>query len=301
MLTKTATQDASSIVFINGEFCAPEAAQVNVNDRAFTFADGVYEGLLYAGGKIFEAQAHYERLVRSASGCGFDLPMTFNELQSVLSELIEHNQLQFTNAFIYLQISRGVAPRNHPFPTSKISPTVYAFARPLEHKKEWELGCKVLFVPETRGSLCFIKSTALLPNVLARQAAIEHGATEAIFVKEGRLTEGSHTNICVIIDKTLYTHPANEFILNGVTRMWVIETCKQLNITYKEEAVSLEQLESADEAFICGTTSMITPITQFVADDTMNIKPNSQTLQVGPITQTLQKALYQATKFNKNK
>lgn len=297
MLTKTATQDASSIVFINGEFCAPEAALVNVNDRAFTFADGVYEGLLYAGGKIFEAQAHYERLVRSASGCGFDLPMTFNELQSVLSELIERNHLQFANAFIYLQISRGVAPRNHPFPTSQISPTVYAFARPLEHKKEWELGCKVLLVPETRGSLCFIKSTALLPNVLARQAAIERGATEAIFIKEGRLTEGSHTNICAIIDETLYTHPANEFILNGVTRMWVIETCKQLNITYKEEAVSLEQLESADEAFICGTTSMITPIIKFSYSSSLSLNNKEITKKVGDITLKLQKALIHATGF----
>lgn len=281
-------------VYLNGEFCSIENAHVSVDDRAFTFADGIYEGLLYVNGEIFEEQAHFDRLTQSAEACKLNLPFDVAELNTAMLALIEHNQLSSKTAFIYLQVTRGVSPRNHPFPVITPEPTVYAFAREIVAKPEWQTGASALLVPETRGSLCFIKSTALLPNILARQAAAEVGATEAIFVRDEKLMEGSHSNFFAVVNGVLHTHPANEFILNGITRKWLLAACEKLAIEVSESPVTLDQLNDIEEAFFSGTTTMVTPIHTLVVSDDV-AKSEAVKLPVGDITKTLQRALFEAS------
>lgn len=282
-------------VYLNGEFCAVENAHVSVDDRAFTFADGIYEGLLYANGAIFEEQAHFDRLAQSANACKLTLPFDVAELNTAMLALIERNKLNNSVAFIYLQVTRGVAPRNHPFPASTPQPTVYAFVREIAPKPEWQTGASALLVPETRGSLCFIKSTALLPNILARQAAAEAGASEAVFVRDNTLMEGSHSNFFAVVNGVLHTHPANEFILNGITRKWLIAACDELNISLSETPVMLSQLNEIEEAFFSGTTTMVTPIHTLLVSDDVAKNTQAVTLPVGDITKKLQAALFAAS------
>jgi D-alanine transaminase len=164
---------------------------------------------------------------------------------------------------IYIQVTRGAAPRKHTFPEEKVQPTVYMSASPgFSQKEKIDKGVKIVLVPDIRWHRCDIKSISLLPNVMANQQAKERGAEEAVFVRDGVLTEGSHTNFFTIFDGKVVTHPLNNHILPGITRDIIIDLCRQLKIPFRDEFVLEKDLPKAAEMFISGTSMEVTPIIQ---------------------------------------
>ncbi len=198
--------------------------------------------------------------------------------------LIRENGLQGTDANVYMQITRGTAPRSHAFPNPETSPTMYAAASPFHlHQEAWEHGAHVLLVPDIRWARCDIKSIALLPNTLAFQQAKDVGAHEAVFVRDGAVTEGAHTNFGAVYDGTLVTAPVSNYILSGITRMVVLDLCREFAIPVREFPIFERDLPQADECLIMGTTTEITPVVQINNRNVGDGKP-------GPITKTLQQA-----------
>lgn len=272
------------IVYFNGEFMPKEEVCVSPDDRGFLFGDGVYEVFLVCKGQIFEAEAHFARLAYSLDGLTIPAP-DMDELRDALDVLIERNELTDQNAKLYVQITRGVAPRDHAYPDAPIRPTVYASATPTTLRiQEWASGVQAILVPDIRWTRCDIKSLCLLPNIMASQQAKEAGAYEAIFVREGVITEGSHTTICAVFDGTLITHPLTQHILGGVTRQVVLRLCRELEIPYEERAIPAAGLEIADELMVLGTTTGVMPVTLV---DGLKIGDG----QPGPVTRQLQAAL----------
>ena len=211
-------------------------------------------------------------------------PVSLAHLKNVADQVIHRNNLENEDATLYIQITRGVAPRKHPFPDPETSPTVYASASVLQHSPaEWETGISVILVPDLRWGRCDIKTVGLLPNVLASQQAKEEGAAEAVFVREGVITEGSHTSFCAVFDGELVTHPANSHILAGITRRVVLDLCATLGIPFRESPILERTLKGASELMVLGTTSEIVPVVR-VDDWTVGDgKP-------GPITSKLKGA-----------
>ncbi|HEY8450619.1 MAG TPA: aminotransferase class IV, partial [Bacillota bacterium] len=208
-------------VFLNGRFVPYEQAVIPVEDRAFLFADGVYEVIPCYGGRPFRLELHLERLRQSATALEIRLPYPLAEFERIVHELIRLNNL--SDASVYLQVSRGVAPRNHLFPEGA-QPTVVGIARPFTPPSDEELerGVRAITAPDNRWGICYIKTVGLLPNVLARQAAHRRGADEAILVRDGLVTEGTASNVFCVLDGIVYTHPLAN-ILPGITRTTVLE------------------------------------------------------------------------------
>lgn len=259
-------------VYFNGDFVDKEDVGISPDDRGFLFADGVYEVLLAKSGQLFQADAHFRRLERSLGEIrieGVDVTV----LREAVQSLLVRNDLDDRPAKVYLQVTRGAAPRQHAFPTQPTDPTVYATASPHEPPVEkWEDGVRVILHPDQRWSRCDIKSTALLPNVLANQAAMEQGAFEAILVREGMVTEGSHSAVFTVFDETVVTHPLTNRLLPSTTRALVLDLCRQLDITVEEVPVPTSDLPDADEVALLGTTTGVMPVIQVedwaVADGT---------------------------------
>jgi D-alanine transaminase len=183
-------------------------------------------------------------------------------IKTIAQELIRENELS-GDATVYFQVTRGGAPRRHAFPDPGTPPTVYIAATPFTPPlKKWETGIKVILVPDMRWARCDIKSIALAPNVLANQQAHEHGADEAIFVRNGVITEGSHSNFAAVFKGQLVTHPLTNYILPGITRLVVLELCTKLNIQVKEFPIFESELKQADELMILGTTTEVMPVRQ---------------------------------------
>lgn len=248
------------IVYFNGDFLPKEGVRVSPDDRGFLFGDGVYEVVRALDGVIFRAEAHWQRLRRSQEAVQI-AGLNAVEFQAIAETLLKKNNLRNGEATVYLQITRGVAQRRHNYPQPPVAPTVYGFAAALSPKREnWETGVHILLVPDQRGERCDIKSTCLLPNVMASQQAHAAGAYEAVLVREGFLTEGSHSNFVGVRDETLITHPANHRILAGITRQVVFELCSKLNIPVRESAIPESELQSLDEAILLGTTTDVMPV-----------------------------------------
>lgn len=271
------------IVYFNGRFVPKEDVRISPDDRGFLFADGVYEVIASYRGKLFRPDTHLQRLecsLRELRIAGPDLAT----LRGVAGRLIEANGLAGGDAGVYIQITRGVAPRNHAFPNPAVPPTVYVSAFPFEMpREEQEHGVRIILVPDVRWARCDIKSVALLANVLACQRAVENGAMEAVFVRDGVVTEGSRHNVCAVFDGRLVTHPKTNAILPGVTRDVVLELCGRLGIPYSETPILENQLREADELMIVGTLSEIVPVVQ--VDDWTVGDGNP-----GPVTRRLQQA-----------
>ena len=197
----------------------------------------------------------------------------------MLTELMERNQL--TTGTIYLQVSRGIAPRNHAFPSSDVQQTFIAntkaVGRPVENMKT---GVKTILLEDIRWLLCDIKSLNLLGNLMAKQKAVEAGCFEAIQHRGDTVTEGSSSNVSIIKDGKVITHPANNLILNGITRQKVLEVCRNHAIPVEERAFSLEELKQADEAFISGTTVEVTPIIEIDGEKVGNGSPGEVTKHI---------------------
>lgn len=270
------------LVYLNGEYLAHSEAQVSVDDRAFLFADGVYEVIRIYDGRPFLLEQHIERLtagLRTLRIRGVDL----DALTGVIQRLIDENRLRSGDASIYMQVTRGVSPRAHQFPSPDVPPTVFVAARPFQQHPSafFDAGVPAVTVSDSRWARCDIKSTSLLPNVLANQQAHEQGAFEAIFVRDGIVLEGSHSNLFTVFDGGLVTYPASNYILAGITRRYVFDLAAQLGMPAREGLVPIDRLLDADEIFLSGTTTEIMPV---VRVDDREIGSGS----AGPITRRLQ-------------
>lgn len=250
------------IVFLNGEYLPAEEARVPVDDRGFLFADGIYEVIRVYDGRPFLDTPHYDRL-RSGLEAIRIATEPVEAIRAAAARLLEENDLQSGDATIYIQVTRGVAPRRHSFPDDGVPPTVYVAARPFRQHPAayWQKGVAAITVPDTRWSRCDIKSIALLPNVLANQQAKEAGAFEALLVRDGVLIEGSHSNLAGVIDDTLVTYPVCNYILPGITRRLAIDLARTLDIPVRERPIRIEELARVQELFLTGTTTEIMPIT----------------------------------------
>ncbi|ARD47239.1 D-amino-acid transaminase [Sporosarcina sp. P33] len=269
------------IYFKDGEFLNEDQIQVSADDRGYAFGDGVYEVIKVYDGKLYTAKEHLERLVESAEKIRINLPYTMEELTEIVESLQSENQL--TLGHIYLQVTRGVAPRAHQFPENSV-PVVMGYAvesqRPLQNL---EMGAAMKSVEDMRWLRCDIKSLNLLGNVLAKQDAIEAGCQEALFVRDGLVTEGASSNVFGIKDGVLHTHPANHFILNGITRRVVLQLANELEIPVLEKEFTLAEALDMDEFFFTSTNAEITPVVM------MDQQPIGQGVP-GPLTRKLQSA-----------
>jgi len=248
-------------IYFNNKFKLLSDANLSPFDRGFLFADGVYESIRTYNKKLFRYEDHLERLKRSLK----ETRINFTELASIeniIYKLMIKNEID-DEALVYIQITRGSAfPRTHSFPKEKISPTIFISVQELKESKEEQTdGVKVILQEDVRWLRCDIKSTSLLPVVLASQKATEANATEAILVRDGLITEGTHTNFFAVKDETLYTAPQSKLILEGITRKVVLELCDKFKIDYCEEFIEKDDLKSFDEFFITSTTKEITPVT----------------------------------------
>lgn len=207
------------------------------------------------------------------------------KLRDASDTLMAENRLQDGEATVYIQVTRGVAPRRHPFPPEDTPPTVYATAKPFSSDTDgWEAGVGVILVPDIRWARCDIKSISLLPNVLAAQAAVSRGAKEAVMVCDGAVTEGSHTSFCAVFDGILQTHPENHDILPGITRKVVLECCAAMGIPVSLHPIEADRLPAARECMLLGTTTAVMPVVRVDGRAVADGKP-------GPITRRLQDAL----------
>ncbi|WP_121604609.1 D-amino-acid transaminase [Virgibacillus sp. Bac332] len=236
---------------------------IDIEDRGYQFGDGVYEVIGVYDGDFFLLDDHLRRLKRSAEAIQMMLPCPIDTLKDNLKQLVTMNQLK--EGVVYLQISRGVAERWHQYP-SNVSPVLVAYTKVEETmKEEAKNGAKAIITEDIRWLRCDIKTLNLLPNVMAKQKAVENNAVEAILHREGIITEASASNVFIVKDNCVMTHPANHFILNGITRMKILELCYETGILVRECAFTIDDLRMADEVFISATKLDIVPIV-FVND-----------------------------------
>ncbi len=251
----------SEIVYLNGEYLLRDEAVISPDDRGFIFADGVYEVIKYYAGKPFGIEEHFERLERSLGEIRLDYEGVA-ALSPVFGRLLEENHLTRTDAGIYVQITRGVSRRQHAFP-KEIEPSVYVFAFPAPSFAEnIEHGIKVITHEDIRWLRCDIKSVALLPNTMLYNQAFENGAGECILIRNGKVTEATHSSVFAVKEGKVITHPLSNMILPGITRKVVLEICRENKIPVEERAISETGLFELDELLITGTISEITPVVQ---------------------------------------
>lgn len=247
-------------VYLNGEFLPAPEARVSVLDRGFIFGDGIYEVIPVYGGRLFRLAHHLERLDHSLEGIRMANPMSHGRWQGVLEELVRRNG--GGDQSLYLQITRGVADRDHGFPPDT-EPTVFAMSKPLEAvSPELREGIGAVTVEDIRWKWCNIKAIALLPNILMRQQAIDEGAAEAIMLREGLVTEGTASNIFIVSEGTVSTPTKSNLLLPGITRDLVVELCRDNAVPCREEPISEAQLRGADEIWITSSTREILPVTR---------------------------------------
>ena len=253
----------SRIAYVNGRYVPHREASVHVEDRGYQFADGVYEVCEVRGGRLVDERRHMDRLERSLKELRIAMPMPRNALGMVLRETVSRNRVR--DGIVYLQITRGVARRDHAFPAAGTLPSIVVTAKNYDLEKN-ELaaadGIPVISVPDNRWERVDIKSVGLLPNVLAKQAAREAGAKEAWFVDgKGFVTEGSSTNAWIVTrDGAVVTRQADVGILRGITRTVVLEVIAEHGLKLEERPFTMEEAYAAREAFITSATQFVTPV-----------------------------------------
>ncbi|WP_203333697.1 D-amino-acid transaminase [Planococcus beigongshangi] len=265
----------------DGNITLREKLSINHEDRAYQFGDGVYEVIGVYEGKPFKIKEHLTRLQYSCNEIDISFTESISDLEDKLLELKEKNKLQ--NGHIYLQVSRGISNRNHSFPPKEVLPKFIAYTLevPRPTSEMYQKGVKALITEDIRWLRCDIKSLNLLPNVLAKEKAVKTGSYEAILQRDGIVTEGSSTNLFVVSNEIVFTHPATNKILNGITRRTILEICQDKNISVKQEEFDVNFLLNADEVFITGTYIDILPLREI----------NKQKYEVGPIYNLLKKEI----------
>ena len=253
----------SRIAYVNGRYLPLRDAKVHVEDRGYQFSDGVYEVCEVRDGRLIDERRHLERLQRSLSELRIRLPISLRALDVVLHETVRRNRIGY--GIVYLQITRGVARRDHAFPTVPVEPCVVVTARPLSRARNEALaekGIAVVSVPDNRWGRVDIKTIGLLPNVLARQAAIERGARDAWFVdRDGAVTEAASANAWIVTAAgTVVTRPADHAILRGITRTVLLDVIKAQGLKLEERAFTLKEAYAAREAFITSASQIVLPV-----------------------------------------
>ncbi|MDR3511150.1 MAG: D-amino-acid transaminase [Caulobacteraceae bacterium] len=253
----------SRIAYVNGLYVPLGHAAVHIEDRGFQFADGVYEYFAVFGGKLADAEGHLARLWRSLAELRIEPPMGEAALRIVLRETIRRNRVR--DGSVYVQVTRGAAPRDHPFPNPVRPPSLIVTAKPVDFSvgaARAERGVKVLTQPDNRWGRCDIKTVGLLPNVLAKQAAREAGAYEAWLVDDlGFVTEGASTNAWIVDEEgVLRTRDTNANILRGVTRKGLIEIAEEAGVPVSQRPFTVEEAKRAREAFITAASTFVMPV-----------------------------------------
>jgi D-alanine transaminase len=278
----------SRIAYVNGRYLPLRDAKVHVEDRGYQFADAVYEVCEVRAGRLVDERRHLARLQRSLGELRIRLPMTLAALGVVLREVVARNRIGY--GLVYLQISRGVARRDFAFPTLKTTPAVVVTARPLNRVRNEALAVKgiaVISVPDNRWGRVDIKTTGLLPAVLARQTAIDQGAREAWFVDgSGAVTEGASANAWIVTeDGALVTRHANHAILRGITRTVVLDVLAAQGLVIEERPFTLDEAYAAREAFVTSATQTVMPVVRIDGHSIGDGKP-------GPIATALRREFH---------
>lgn len=252
----------AGIVYVNGQYLRSDDARVHIEDRGYQFADGIYEVCLVIDGRYWDADGHLDRMDRSLRELQISPPMPRTSLCTVMAELLTRNRVK--NALVYIQVTRGVAPRNHPFPPPETPVALVMTARRFDldaSDARARVGVNVITQPDIRWGRVDIKSVSLLPNVLAKQAAFEAGALEALLVKDGKITEGSSSNAWIVDQSgAIITHPKTQEILGGITRETAIACASDLQIKVEERPFTPEEAAAAKEVFITAATVLVMPV-----------------------------------------
>ena len=273
-----------SHVSLNGKILPAGDAQISVFDRGFLFGDGIYEVMAQINGRFFYGEAHLARLRRCLGE--IDIDFDVEALVRDIPALLEASGLTGHDCLLYIQVTRGVAPRQHAYPTG-VQPTslMYAWAKALPDINQ--ALASVVTREDFRWSRCDIKMTSLLGNVMANQFAVTHHCYETLFVRDGIITEASHCNVFFVKEGVVFTHPANAFILDGITRQVVLELCGNLGIAVRLEGVRASDLPGVEEAFLTGTSTQVMAISEI---DGVAVGDG----KTGPVTQRLQEAFLKA-------
>jgi D-alanine transaminase len=270
------------IAYVNGRYVRHANAAVHIEDRGYQFADGVYEVCEVAHGFIMDMTRHLDRLDRSLGELEIAWPMARKALQTIMREVVKRNHV--VNGMVYLQVTRGVAGRDHVFPAAVRSALVVTAKRsdPAAASKRAETGIKVITVPENRWDRVDIKTVGLLPNVLAKQKAKVAGAYEAWFVDpDGTVKEGASTNAWIVTkDGKLVTRPAESGILRGITRTTLFDLAAQMGLTIEERGFTVAEAKAAREAFITAATTVVMPVVAIDGETVANGHPGSIALSL---------------------
>lgn len=271
----------SRVAYVNGQYVPHRDACVHVEDRGYQFADGIYEYIAFFNRHLLDGTRHLARLERSLKALNMPADGIAEALPFIIRELIARNHRD--HGGIYVQVTRGVAKRDHPFPKQPHASLVATICGPkIPKPQEVEKGVAVIIQPDQRWGRCDIKSVGLLANVLAKQAASAAGVREAWLTKtDGTVTEGAVSNAYIVLEGgELVTHPANESILCGITRDVVLELARKNGVTVSERPFHVSEIAAAQEAFITSTSANVLPVTKVDGKPLGNGKP-------GPVTQKL--------------
>jgi D-alanine transaminase len=275
------------LVYLNGEYLPKSEAKVSIDDRGFVFGDGVYEVTRAVDGRLFREDAHWARLEHGMAELRISPAGKVSRelVREVSKNLLRDNDLTRGHATIYLQVTRGCAPRTHWFPPDDTPCTVYLSASPFQIPTEMrENGASAVVLPDIRWARCDIKTVNLLGAVMAKQRAREAGAYDAILVRDGAVTEGGATNVFGVVDGVLRTSPNSNYILPGITREIILGLAVEAGIPVRETPMLLDELHRAEELFFTGTTTDVQPAVQIDGRQVGTGRP-------GPIAQQLHRGL----------
>ncbi|RPI74127.1 MAG: D-amino-acid transaminase [Ignavibacteriales bacterium] len=274
--------DKEIYYYLNGNIIKGKELCLSPFDRAFLFGDGIYETLRWYDGKLFKLDLHIEKLKKSLDSSRINF-IAFDEIEKIINDLIKKNKFEDEeHLFIYLQVTRGAYfPRQHHFPPDDVEPGFFLSVVPFKrHEEELKNGIKVILEEDIRWTRCDIKSTMLMANVLSRQKALEQNAVEAVFVRNGFITEGTHTSFCAVKSGKLYTPPLSNLILDGITRKVILEICKKEDIPVSETEIKADELKSFEEVMLLGTISEVMPVVQIDDWQVGDGKPGPVTLEL---------------------
>jgi len=268
-----------SIAYLNGEYQPIEECKISVLDRGFIFGDAIYELIPVYNSKPFCIGAHLKRLSRSLYQTDISNPYSEQQWKEIIQQLIDQSGMQQLS--VYLQVTRGVATRDHAYPQNT-KPTVFGMTNPwpVHSEETYTEGLRVVTVDDMRWNRCDIKVTSLLANVMKKQEAINNNAHEAILIRDDLVLEGSATNVFVVKEGMVKTAAKNNLILPGITRDVVVELLQELNIPLIEQAATLQELNNADEVWITSSTKECVPVTQVDSQAVGSGKPGELWKQV---------------------
>lgn len=255
--------DNDSIAYLNGDFIRLADAKISVLDRGFIFGDGIYEVVPAYKGTPFRMQAHLARLERSLAAIGIASPYSREQWEELVRNLLARHG--GGDAMVYIQVTRGVAKRDHAFPPGTVQPTVFCmvspFIRPSEHARTQ--GMSVVSMPDERWLHCEIKSVSLLGNVLAKQHAVQSGVDEVIQFRDGFMSEGSSCNIWMVKEGVLLAPPRNNLILEGIRYSFIEQLARDAGIAFQARPIAQAEVEQADELMLTSATKEVLPITRY--------------------------------------